>query len=116
MLLDVYGLKNCDSCKKARKELEAAEIEYEFHDLRDEGVTKAQVARWAKKAGWERMLNKSSTTWRALPDADKTGLTEEKAVALMAANPTLIKRPLITRSHADVFVGWSKDVAASLIG
>jgi len=112
----VYGLKNCDTCKRVRKELDAAKVAYAFHDVRDEGVRKAQISRWAKKAGWEKMLNKSSTTWRALPDADKTGLTEAKAIALMAANPTLIKRPLIARGDTEVFVGWSKETAAAVKG
>lgn len=114
--MNVYGLKNCDTCRKVRKELDAAKVAYAFHDLRDEGVSKAQISRWAKKTGWEKMLNKSSTTWRALPDADKTGLTEARAVALMAANPALIKRPLITRGDTEVFIGWTKDVAAAVKG
>ena len=116
MAIDLYGLKTCDTCRKVRKELDAAKIAYEFHDLRDEGVTKAQVSRWAKTAGWETMLNKSSTTWRGLSDADKTGVTEAKAIALMTANPTLIKRPIIERGDTEVFVGWSRDVAAAVTG
>lgn len=114
MAIDLYGLKTCDTCKKVRKELDAARVAYEFHDVRDDGVTKAQVARWAKKAGWETLLNKSSATWRGLPDADKTGVTEAKAIALMTANPTLIKRPIIERGDTDVYVGWSNDVAAAV--
>lgn len=114
--MDFYGLKNCDTCRRVRKELDAAKVAYEFHDIRDEGVTKAQISRWAKMAGWETMLNKSSTTWRGLPEADKTGLGEAKAIALMAANPTLIKRPLITRGDTEVFVGWTNDVAAAVKG
>ncbi len=110
----LYGLKNCDTCRKVRKELDAAHVAYEFHDVRDEGVTKAQVARWAKKAGWETLLNKSSTTWRGLSDADKTGLTEAKAVSLMAAHPALMKRPIIERGDTEVFVGWTKDIAAAV--
>lgn len=107
---DVYGLETCDTCKRARKELDAAGVAYAFHDVRADGVTKAQIATWAKTAGWEAMLNKSSTTWRALPDAQKAGLTESKAVALMAANPALIKRPLISRGPTEVFVGWTDAV------
>lgn len=115
-MVDVYGLKTCDTCKKARKELDAAKVDYDFHDLREDGVTKAQIARWAKSAGWETLLNKSSTTWRGLPDAAKTGLTEAKAIALMAENPALMKRPIIERGGTEVFVGWSKDVAAAVKG
>jgi len=108
--LDVYGLKNCDTCKRVRKELDAAGVSYAFHDVREDGVTKAQIAKWAKSAGWETMLNKTSTTWRALPEADKAGITQAKAVALMAANPSLIKRPLIVRGDTEVHAGWTDAV------
>lgn len=113
--MDLYGLKNCDTCKRARKELDAADVPYTFHDVREGGVTKAQVAGWAQSAGWEAMLNKSSATWRALPDADKTGLTEGKAVALMTANPALIKRPLIAKGPTEVYVGWTDGVKAKVL-
>ncbi len=106
----LYGLKNCDTCKKAMKALDAAGMKIEFHDVREDGVTKAQLAKWAKAAGWEKLLNKSSTTWRGLDDADKDGITEKKALTLMAAHPTLIKRPIIENGPTQVFVGWSKDV------
>lgn len=106
----LYGLKNCDTCKKARKALEAAGKKAGFHDVRADGVTKAQIAKWAKAAGWEKLLNKSSTTWRGLSDAEKDGVTEKKALALMAEHPTLIKRPVIEKGSTQVFVGWSKDV------
>jgi Spx/MgsR family transcriptional regulator len=112
---DIYGLKNCDTCKRARKELDAADVPYTFHDVREDVVTTAQVAGWAKSAGWEAMLNKSSTTWRAIPDTQKTGLTETKAVALMAANPALIKRPLIARGPTEVYVGWTDAVKAKVL-
>ena len=111
----LYGLKNCDTCKKARKALEAAGKAPEFHDVRADGVTKAQIAKWATSAGWEKLLNKSSTTWRGLDDADKDGVTEKKALALMAAHPTLIKRPIIENGATQVYVGWSKDVQAELL-
>jgi Spx/MgsR family transcriptional regulator len=113
--LDLYGLKNCDTCKRVRKELDAADIPYTFHDVREDGVTKAQVAKWAKTAGWETMLNKASTTWRALPEADKADLTEAKAVALMTAHPALIKRPLIVRGDTEVHVGWTAAVKETLL-
>lgn len=111
----LYGLKNCDTCKKARKQLDEAGKEVAFHDLRDEGVTKKQITDWAKAAGWEAMLNKSSTTWRGLADTDKENVDEKKAIALMAVNPTLIKRPIIENGPTQVFVGWSKDVQAKLL-
>ncbi len=111
----LYGLKTCDTCKRARKELDAAGVAYAFHDVREDGATKAQIATWAKAAGWEAMLNKASTTWRALPEDQKTGLTEAKAVALMAANPALIKRPLISRGPTEVYVGWTDAVKARVM-
>lgn len=113
--MDLYGLKNCDTCKRARKELGAAHVAYTFHDVRDDGVTKAQVAKWAKAAGWETMLNKASATWRALPETDKAGLSEARAVALMAAHPALIKRPLIVRGDTEVHVGWTAAVREELL-
>lgn len=113
--MDVYGLKTCDTCKRARKDLDAAGVSYAFHDVRDDGVTRAQIATWAKAAGWEAMLNKASTTWRALPEDQKTGLTEAKAVALMAAHPALIKRPLISRGPTEVFVGWTDAVKSRVM-
>ena len=108
--MNLYGLKNCDTCKKVRKALDGAHVSYEFHDLRAEGVTKTQLAAWAEIAGWERLLNKSSTTWRGLSDKDKDGVAEKKALALMAAHPTLIKRPIIENGPTQVYVGWSKEV------
>ena len=113
--MDVYGLKNCDTCKRARKELDAANVPYTFHDVREDAVTTAQVAKWAKAAGWETMLNKASTTWRQLPEADKAGLTESKAVALMTDHPALIKRPLIVRGDTEVHLGWTAAVREKLL-
>lgn len=115
MPVDFYGLKNCDTCKRARKELDAGDVPYAFHDVREDAVTRAQIAKWAKAAGWETMLNKASTTWRALPEADKADLTEAKAVALMAAHPALIKRPLIVKGDTEVHVGWTDAVKKRLL-
>jgi len=105
-----YGLKTCDTCRKAVKALEKAGAEFKVIDLRDDGVTKKQIETWAKAVGWEALLNKSSATWRGLDDAAKEGVDEKKAVALMAEHPTLIKRPVIERGPTQVFVGWSDDV------
>lgn len=114
--MKVYGLKTCDTCRKVRRALDAANVDYAFHDVRDHEVTIAQVARWAKAAGWETLLNKSSTTWRGLREAAKAGVTEAKAIALMADNPTLMKRPIIERGDTEVFVGWTRDAQAALLG
>lgn len=114
--MDIYGLKNCDTCRKVRKELDGAHVDYTFHDVREEGVSKAQIQRWAKQVGWATMLNKSSTTWRGLPDAAKQNVGEAEAVKLMAEHPALIKRPIISRGDTEVYVGWTKDVAAAVKG
>lgn len=96
-MLGVYGLKNCDTCRKALKWLEAESIAYNFHDVKADGISAADVKRFAAAVGWEALLNKASTTWRGLPDSDKQDLTEAKAVKLMAANPSLIKRPVFEK-------------------
>lgn len=114
--MKVYGLKTCDTCRRARRALDAANVDYAFHDIRDHEVTIAQVARWAKAAGWETLLNKSSTTWRSLPEAEKAGVTEARALAMMAANPMLMKRPIIERGDTEVFVGWTSSAQAALLG
>ena len=105
----LYGLKTCDTCKKA---LKALGDRASFHDVRADGVTKPQITKWAKAAGWETLLNTRSTTWRGLNDDDKEGITEKKAIALMAEHPTLIKRPVIEEGST-LTVGWSKETQAA---
>lgn len=109
--MKLFGLKNCDTCRKALNALKAAGHEPDFHDLRVNGVTKAYVTKWAKAVGWETLLNTRSTTWRELEDGEKTNLTQAKAVELMAAKPTLIKRPVI-ESEAGVTCGWTDEARA----
>lgn len=106
-MLKVYGLKNCDTCRKAVKWLDAAGIAHEFRDLRKDGVAKADVGRWAAAVGWEVLLNKAGTTWRGLADADRHDLDEGKAVALMAAHVALMKRPIFDTGD-DVMVGFKE--------
>lgn len=91
----LYGLKNCDSCRKAVTFLKAGGRPYRFHDLREEGLPAAALADWIDHLGWEHLLNRRSTTWRGLPEAEKENLDEGKAVRLMLASPTLVKRPVI---------------------
>jgi arsenate reductase (glutaredoxin) len=95
MSIAIYGIKNCDTMKKARGWLDARGVAYVFHDYKSEGVERARLERWVSEAGWETLLNRAGTTFRALPDEDKAGLTEAKAVALMQAQPTMIKRPVL---------------------
>lgn len=96
-MLAVYGLKTCDTVRKALKWLEAEGIAYAFHDVRAEGVEEARVRRWAASLGWESVLNRRSTTWRDLPPGDTAHVDEARAVALMVAHPALIKRPVFER-------------------
>jgi arsenate reductase (glutaredoxin) len=94
-MLTMYGIKNCDTIKKARDWLDANAIAYDFHDYKTAGVDKARLARWIELEGWETVLNRAGTTFRKLPEADKTGLDAEKAAALMLAQPSMIKRPVL---------------------
>ena len=114
--MKLFGLKNCDTCRKALKALRDAGHAPDFHDVRIDGVEKAYLTKWAKAAGWETLLNKKSTTWRSLDDAQKENINEKKAIALMEEHPALIKRPVIDCPKNGISVGWSKDVQAQVIG
>ncbi|EMD82250.1 ArsC family reductase [Pacificimonas flava] len=105
MTVTLYGIANCDSVKKARKWLEEHGVAYRFHDYKKEGVRKADLESWAGEAGWETLLNRRGTTWRKLPDAEKEGVDEARAIDLMAANPSLIKRPVIAHD-GPLLVGY----------
>ena len=91
----IHGIKNCDTMKKARAWLDAHGVVHEFHDYKTQGIDAPVLRGWVKKLGWEVLLNRSGTTFRKLPDADRDGLTEAKAIALMLAQPSMIKRPVL---------------------
>jgi arsenate reductase len=91
----VYGIKACDTMKKARAWLEAKGVPYAFHDYKTAGIAPEKLAEWSKEVGWETLLNKAGTTFRGLPEADKQGIDEAKAIRLMTANPSMIKRPVL---------------------
>jgi arsenate reductase (glutaredoxin) len=91
----IYGIKNCDTMKKARAWLDGRGIAYSFHDYKTAGIAKDKLKRWADQLGWETLLNRAGTTFRKLPDADKEGLNERRAIALMLAQPSMIKRPVL---------------------
>ncbi len=93
--VSIYGIKNCDTMKKARAWLDDRGVAYAFHDYKTEGIDKAALERWAGQVGWETLLNRAGTTFRALPENDREGVTEKKAIALMAAQPSMIKRPVL---------------------
>jgi len=105
----LYGIKNCDTMKKARVWLDAHKIAYAFHDYKASGIYKATLEGWARKVGWESLLNRAGTTFRKLPDADRDGLTEKKAVALMLAQPSMIKRPVLDKG-GKLTVGFKPEV------
>lgn len=101
----VYGIKNCDTMKKARAWLDAHGVAYEFHDYKTAGIDKGTLAAWAKDLGWETLLNRAGTTFRKLGDKDKEGLTEAKAIKLMIDQPSMIKRPVVDR-NGKLLVGF----------
>jgi arsenate reductase len=91
----IYGIKNCDTMKKARAWLDGHGVAYAFHDYKSAGIDRGRLEGWAKKAGWETLLNRAGLTFKKLPEKDKAGITEKKAIALMAAQPSMIKRPVL---------------------
>ncbi|MFC1749403.1 ArsC family reductase [Pseudomonadota bacterium] len=91
----IYGIKNCDTMKKAMKWLNDNGVEFEFHDFKKAALEEKQLKAWVKQVGWETLVNKRGLTWRKLPEADRDGIDEAKAIALMMDNLSLIKRPVL---------------------
>lgn len=111
MTVTVYGIKNCDTMKKARAWLDAHGVAYRFHDYKRDGIDKARLTHWCGEAGWEALLNRAGTTFRKLSDTDKAGLDERRAVALMLAQPSLIKRPVVETGKR-IVVGFKPEIYA----
>src|SRR6201988_120064 len=109
MTLTIYGIKNCDTMKKARAWLDQRGATYAFHDYKAGGIERGKLEGRAKKVGWETLLNKAGTTFRKLPDKDKEGLTEAKAIKLMLAQPSIIKRPVLELSGGKLLVGFKPE-------
>jgi arsenate reductase len=109
----LYGIKACDTMKKARDWLGARGIAYAFHDYKTAGIDRSTLQAWVVKAGWESLLNRNGTTFRGLPAADKTGLDAAKAVTLMMAQPSMIKRPVLDVG-GDLTVGFKPEVYAAV--
>ncbi|ESY56488.1 MULTISPECIES: ArsC family reductase [unclassified Mesorhizobium] len=105
MTITMYGITTCDTIRKARTWLEGHDVPYRFHDYRAEGIEVGRLDGWIGKVGWEKLLNKGSTTFRELPDKHKQGLDEKKARKLMLANPTMIKRPVLEVGD-EILVGF----------
>lgn len=106
----IYGIPNCDTMKKARAWLDDHGIAYDFHDYKKAGIDRTTLEAWSKKVGWETLLNRAGTTFRKLPDAEKQGLDERKAIALMIAQPSLIKRPVLELSRGKLLVGFKPEI------
>jgi arsenate reductase (glutaredoxin) len=109
--ITIYGIKNCDTMKKARAWLDGHGVAYDFHDYKTAGIAKDKLKQWSDEVGWETLLNRAGTTFKKLPDADKEGLNERKALALMAAQPSMIKRPVLDLG-GKLLVGFKEDVYA----
>jgi arsenate reductase len=109
----IYGIRNCDTMKKAFAWLDSHHVSYEFHDYRKDGIDRATLEGWVKQLGWETVLNRAGTTFRKLPDADKKDLTPAKAVALMLAQPAMIKRPMLA-AKGRLTAGFRPDIYAAL--
>ncbi len=107
----IYGIKNCDTMKKARAWLDAHGVSYAFHDYKAAGIGRGVLEGWAREAGWETLLNRAGTTFRKLPEADRAGLDAGKALALMLAQPSMIKRPVL-EAGGRLIVGFKPETYA----
>lgn len=105
----LYGIPNCDTVKKARTYLDGRGVGYHFHDYKKAGIEAADLERWTRQVGWEKLLNKAGTTFKKLPEADKADIDEQKAIALMLANPSMIKRPVV-EGGASLLVGFKPEI------
>jgi arsenate reductase (glutaredoxin) len=115
MPITIYGIKNCDTMKKARAWLDKRGVEYAFHDYKTAGIDRERLERWSKKLGWETLLNRAGTTFRKLPDKDKAGLDSGKAIALMLDQPSMIKRPVLDLGGGKVLVGFKPEIYAEAV-
>ena len=110
----LYGIRNCDTMKKARAWLDAAGIAFAFHDYKTIGIAPERLAGWADRIGWEALLNRAGTTFRRLPGGDKAGIDRERALRLMVEHPSLIKRPVLEHGET-LLVGFKPDAYAAAL-
>jgi arsenate reductase len=109
-MITIYGIKNCDTMKKARAWLDKNGVAYDFHDYKTAGIDRERLEKWEKKVGWETLLNRAGTTFRKLPDKDKDGLDAKKALTLMLAQPSMIKRPVLDLGGGKLLVGFKPEI------
>jgi arsenate reductase len=114
-MIVICGIKNCDTMKKARAFLDKNKVAHTFHDYKTAGIDRDRLEGWVKKAGWETLLNKVGTTFRKLSDRDKAGLTQKKAIALMLAQPSMIRRPVLELGDGMILVGFRPNVYAKAL-
>ena len=107
--ITIYGIKNCETMKKARAWLDRHGVDYAFHDYKTAGIERERLQQWTKKLGWETLLNRAGTTFRKLPEKDKIGLDAGKAVALMLAQPSMIMRPVLELGGGKLLVGFQPE-------
>jgi Spx/MgsR family transcriptional regulator len=109
MTVTIYGIKNCDTMKKARTWLEEHDVAHDFHDYKASGIDRAHLEKWTQEAGWETVLNRAGTTFRKLPDDARENLDREKAIALMLEQPSMIKRPVV-EADGKLLVGFKPEI------
>lgn len=114
-MITIYGIKNCDTMKKAFKWLDKHGVEYQFHDFKKEGIDTKTLASWSKKVGWETLLNRRGTTWRKLPNKVKETISEKSAIQIMAEQPSIIKRPVLKKG-ANYQVGFDDSIYKKMLG
>ena len=114
-MITLYGIPNCDTIKKARRWLDTNNVDYRFHDYRKDGITPALLKTWAGELGWEALLNRRGTTWRKLSESERDGINKTRAIALMAQQPALIKRPLLDTGRQKL-LGFDEDEYRKLLG
>lgn len=113
MTVTIFGIKNCDTMKKARTWLDSHGIDYRFHDYKAEGIDRGHLEDWSRQAGWETVLNRAGTTFRKLDEADRSDLDADKAIALMVAQPSMIKRPVL-EAAGKLVVGFKPEIYDAL--
>jgi arsenate reductase len=114
-MVTIYGIPNCDTMKKARAWLASHGLAYQFHDYKKAGIDAAHLEAWSRQVGWETLLNRAGTTFKKLSDADKANVDEKKAIALMVAQPSLIKRPVLDLGRGKILVGFKPEIYAEAL-